>query len=1356
MMSTTIVRHHAEWLSLLEISGPFLSMPVLLRAFPQGLPAHDSQQFAGLRLAFEEWQANREAEGPDVAIHRAWLHFVPRELLGLGDEVWREGQALPPGLEARLEQQGETLRPDAAVVNPDGTPEAGKPRLLVQFYPPEQGLERAVEGRFWKASPATRLTELLHATGVPLGLATNGERWMLVVAPAGETSGYISWYAPLWLEEPVTWRAFAELLGAARWLGVADGDTLEALLRESAGDQQEVTDQLGYQVRRAVEVLVQTLDRIDRERGRTLLTGVAERDIYQAALTIMMRLVFLFSAEERGLLLLGDPLYDESYAVSTLRGQLQEAADEHGEEVLEYRRDAWSRLLATFRAVYGGVQHDRMPLPAYGGRLFDPDRFPFLEGRAAGTRWQETAAQPLPIDNRTVLHLLRALQMLEVKVPGGGQAEARRLSFRALDIEQIGHVYEGLLDHTAKRAVGPVLSLRGTKYDEPEIELCRLEEMRDKGGSALLDELKEQTGRSTASLQRALAAAPEIAGVDRLRRACDNDEALLARVLPFAGLVRDDTFEMPVVIGAGSLYVTQGSDRRSSGTHYTPRVLTEPLVQRTLDPLVYAGFADGVAASPDTLRPPRELLQLKVCDPACGSAGVLVQACRYLAEKLVEAWAKVEQSHPGRVVVSPEGELSTGAPEERPLPQESEERLALARRLVADRCLYGVDKDPMAVEMAKLSLWLVTLQKGRPFTFLDHAIRCGDSLLGVDTPQLRTWSLDRRGTSTLDLFVRQRIKEAIELRREIERHQELDIHDVRHKAQLLEQAEAAMQRAKLAADLIIAPSLHFAKVREQVEERERLQAWFIALKTEENEANLRERAGAYLEGHTPFHWPLEFPEVFFDEEDNDRGFDAIIGNPPFVGGQRITGMLGVPYREYLIEALAGGRKGSADLVAYFYLRAFGLLRKGGSFGLIATNTIAQGDTREVGLDQIALDGGVIYAAHPSQKWPGTANLEVAICHIHRGDWNDGYLLAEQSVTMITPFLTPPGKVTGNPHRLAANANKSFQGSIVLGMGFVLTPEEAQELIARDPRNKDVLFPYLNGEDLNSRPDQSPSRWCIQFDERDQEEATQYSAVWSIAESRIKPDRMTRDSQKYPRMVHEWWKHWNNRQELAQAMRPLNRVIVRARVSNLNSMAFAGPGTVFSDQIIVFALERDADFAILQSLAHTLWLTKYASSMRTDVRYSISDCFETFPLPSLHPDQQRNLEMVGSDYYKCRQRICLDRHLGLTKVYNLFHSRREASEDIVELRALQVLLDQAVISAYGWTDLELKYDFYEVAQTIRFLPNPMVSGEILDRLLALNHARHSEEAAMASRYPSRKRATRSRERQGQKLPTLIDI
>src|SRR5262249_24575677 len=185
-------------------------------------------------------------------------------------------------------------------------------------------------------------------------------------------------------------------------------------------------------------------------------------------------------------------------------------------------------------------------------------------------------------------------------------------------------------------------------------------------------------------------------------------------------------------------------------------------------------------------------------------------------------------------------------------------------------------------------------------------------------------------------------------------------------------------------------------------------------------------------------------------------------------------------RKFLIEDLANGRKGSADLSAYFFLQARRLLKSGGHFGMLATNTIAQGDTREVGLDQLTAMGGVIYRATQSRRWPGDASLEVAEVWLRNGEWRGDHFLDNAPALGITSFLTKPGRATGQPHRLTANAEKSFIGSYVMGIGFVLMPEEAEELIAKDECNRDVLFPYMNGEDLNSRPDQTPSRWVISF------------------------------------------------------------------------------------------------------------------------------------------------------------------------------------------------------------------------------------------------------------------------------------
>jgi hypothetical protein len=1381
----SIARHHAEWLSLIEQSGPFLSMPVLLRVLPQGLDAHDPEHMRLLKLAHQEW----EDANDDPGTHRAWVRFVLTQTLEMPDDVLAEGQAVA-NLKHEVAEHGETLRPDYAVISNN------KPHLLVQVYPPRQDLDRPPSDRHWKAACGTRMMELLHATGLRLGLVTNGERWMLVDAPRGETTGFASWYASYWQEEPITLQAFRTLLSARRFFNVAEGETLGAMLAESAQNQQEVTDQLGYQVRKAVEVLIQSLDRADQDHGRQLLGSVPESELYEAALTVMMRLVFLFSAEERGLLLLGDPLFDQHYAVSTLREQLRADADQHGEEVLERRLDAWVRLLASFRAVHGGASHHRLTLPAYGGHLFDPDRFPFLEGRKRGTTWKDTPATPLPVNNRTVLHLLEALQLLQVKVPGGGPAEARRLSFRALDIEQIGHVYEGLLDHTAKRAAESMLGLAGTKDKEPEVALVDLEKQRARGERDFLKFLKEATGRSESALKKALAVKIEGLEAGRFRTACGNDAALCERVVPFAGLVRADTFGHPVVIPAGSVYVTEGVDRRSSGTHYTPRSLTEPIVQYTLEPLVYDGPAEGKPKEQWRLKSARDLLSLKVCDMATGSGAFLVQACRYLSERLLEAWEEAERTcgagkqvtidfeGKGEAVkppkgpprITPFGDAARGRLDEQIIPEEAEDRIVYARRLVAQRCLYGVDKNPVAVEMAKLSLWLLTLAKGQPFTFLDHAIRWGDSLVGLHSlKQLEMLHLSGQESQThlYAEFVGQRIRKAIELRLRLEEMSVTSVEDVQAQEELLRQAEQEIAWLRTAADLLIGAEFVPFEVFEQEHRHEAdtddgegqfAPGWLREKRATEkfreatrNQAAInvvvqldstdlegfQSTAGCWLNGQVAFHWPLEFPEVFARR----GGFDAFVGNPPFMGGKKITGTLGDDYREYLVRWLAAGQRGHADLCAYFFLRAKQLLRRDGIFGLLATNTIAQGDTREVGLDQLSADGVVLPRAVPSRKWPGTASLEVAHVWGRLGGWAGPFVLDDKPASGITPFLTQPGAVTGTPHRLKANEGKSFVGSYVLGMGFVLTPDEAQHLIDKNPKNKDVLFPYLNGEDLNSRPDQSASRWVINFFDWPIERAREFPDCFRVVEEKVKPERTRTDDGggfvlRKP-LPQKWWLYADKRPQLYSTIAGLKRVLVTAQTSRLWEPALVPTGTIYSHSVIVFPLPHWTDFALMQSCFHEYWRLEYGPSLRTDARYTPSDCFETFPFPAkLLP----SLEQIGERYDAHRRRIMVARQEGLTKTYNRFHDRDETDAEIAKLRQLHVEMDQVVAATYGWADLDLGHGFHETRQGVRYTISEPARREVLARLLKLNHERYAEEVRQGLHEAKKGTRTKGRKKQ----------
>src|ERR1019366_8444340 len=217
---------------------------------------------------------------------------------------------------------------------------------------------------------------------------------------------------------------------------------------------------------------------------------------------------------------------------------------------------------------------------------------------------------------------------------------------------------------------------------EAEISLTTLETKLAQGQDTLIDFLNDETGRSVSALKRAMnEGSPN--DEHKLLIACGHDKGLLQRISPFAGLIREDSFERPVVVLPGSVYVTAGTTRRSTGTHYTPPSLTEPIVQHTLEPLVYQGPAEGSPREQWQLKPPKELLDLKVCDMAMGSGAFLVQACRYLAERLTEAWENAEKKPPDEVLATPEGGFSQGAPSERLVPQDSAERLAIARRIIA-------------------------------------------------------------------------------------------------------------------------------------------------------------------------------------------------------------------------------------------------------------------------------------------------------------------------------------------------------------------------------------------------------------------------------------------------------------------------------------------------------------------------------------------------------------------------------------------------------------------------------------------------------------------------------------------------
>ena len=1323
-MSRAVAYRHADWLSLVEPSGSFVTIPVLNRVFPNGLDRVDVTVRASVRQ-------HLPADLRDVAATTVWIEWVLSDLLRWGTRL-RSGPAIPAALTHVVAEHHAVLRPDHVLVEPAGDSET--PRALVCCWPLGTKLNSKITGDRWAATPTERMALLCRASGVPLGIVTDGAQWQIVWAPKDATPGSATFLATLFSEEPALVDAFTSLLGAKRFFAVAPSDTIEALLAQSATAQEVVADQLGRQVRNAVELLVASMSRANRERDGNLLRGNTETEIYTAAVTVMMRMVFLLFAEERGLLPLDDDFYSRSYALSTLRESLQAERDLNGDEPLERRSAAWSRLLALFRAVHGGLSHENLRIPPYGGRLFDPDRFAFLEGRTTGESWHNAAAHPIPVDDLTMLAILTRLQVLEFSE--GGVREARQLSYRTLEVEQIGHVYEGLLDHSIRLVSQTTLGLVGKAGDEPEVALSELEAAAALGRDNLIDWLKPLTAKTDAQLTKLLDTPPDDTHRQVLSVAVENDKSLYERLLPYVGLLRQDLRELPIVLLTGSVIVTQTSARRDGGIEYTPRSLADEVAQYTLEPLVYSpGPQDTPDAATWKLRPSAELLDLKICDPAVGSGAILVAAGRYLADRVVEAWE------------SEGADETVGSPEE---------VLVNARRAVADRCLYGVDRDPLAAEMAKLSLWLTTMSKDRPFTFLDHAIRVGDALLGVtNLDQVRWMHLDpaagrKLHTHLFDYIgeLEPLVKDALERRQQLAKIRVLTIRDAQDKARLTAEADADMEALRAIADLVVAATVSTATAAKTALGARLLVASERAGQALKHSANTQERSDALVEvrqlaagwlndakpAEAPvrrcMHWALEFPEVFVDREHS--GFDAMVGNPPFIGGKKISGSMGSDVREYLVSEIACGIKGNADLVAYFFLRATTLSR---GFGFLATNTIAQGDTSEVGLAQIVDGGWAIHRAVSSTPWPGRASLEIAKVWAIRTDWGGSCNLDNVNVSGINEMLSADSRSEWRKETLGLNRSKGFIGSVILGMGFTMPPEQAVALIAKDPRNEDVLFPYLAGEDLNQSPTHTAPRWVINFSDWSEEKARTYPDCFAIVEEKVRPQRAIN---KLKLERERWWLFARNGLALYSAIAPLKRVLALTLHSKSVMPAFCDSKQVFSHALAVFAYDDDFHFGVLSSGFHYRWAVRYASTLETRIRYAPTDCFETFAQPSLSVA----VEAAGKALNEHRADLMVQANEGLTSTYNRFHNPDDNTPGIVTLRELHKALDIAVRDAYGWGDLDLKHGFHEVrGQGIRYTFEPAVAEEVLERLLELNKHRYEAEVAAGLHDKAKKPGTK---------------
>lgn len=665
-----------------------------------------------------------------------------------------------------------------------------------------------------------------------------------------------------------------------------------------------------------------------------------------------------------------------------------------------------------------------------------------------------------------------------------------------------------------------------------------------------------------------------------------------------------------VVTQGGDFSKVLGDRRRSSGAHYTPPSLCREVITEAARRL-HDHLADQSESAKFSA-----LSSLSICDPAMGCGAFVMEAISWLSDELAGC-------------------------------SSLEERTRLA---IAARCVYGVDVDPLAVEITRFRIRELTEGAVEP----SLTIKSGDSLIGEG------WSANDDSA---------------------ERYQ-----------------QSAPQTAQKTT-----PS------REQ------------------------------------FSWRKQFPRVA-----RAGGFDLIIGNPPFLGGRQCAAVMGNDYIARLHRAYPKSKK-SADLCAFFFRRSADLCAPHGAVGFIATNTIAQGATRESGLAYLVDRGCQIFSAWRRRQWPSEAAVKVSIIYLTPSAVCMPRRLNGREVDHISSLLEA-NHIEDVPPKISANRGGCAQGSIVLGMGFTFDEvnqraaplAERQRLLDLDPSHDQVIKPYMGGRELNTDPLHRPHRYTIDFEERSLEEATRWPELLEGLRERVSESRLQHRNPKI--RAYPWWQHWNTRAALYKRLRSKERVLLtNAQAAAHLCFAFVPTGTVFANSLNILPDADMSTFALLQSRIHEQWAWLFSSTLGDQIRYNPTDCYETFPFPSLSETQRLHLRDLGEAYHESRAMIMSDQALrdqeldgspteGLTATYNRFHDPQCHAVAIQRLRRLRAALDQAALEAYGWGDLSLKYawvDHYTQIQSPtvpdqargeeclwRYTLTPALRDELIRRLYAL--------------------------------------
>ena len=901
-------------------------------------------------------------------------------------------------------------------------------------------------------------------------------------------------------------------------------------------------------------------------------------------------------------------------------------------------------------------------------------------------------------------------------------------------------------------------------------------------------------------------------------------------------------------------------ERKVTGAHYTPtRILNS-----VLDFALKASIEDALEKGKTAKDKEKELFKLRILDPACGSGHFLVAAAHRVGHEIAK--------------------LRTGDDSPSPLD------LRMAVREVIRKCIYGLDVNPMAIDLCRVALWMESMEAGKPLTFLEHHIRVGDALLGVPTKNMcdAIQKEIQEETKKREKEIKQLIsvlgdsfklpEKEREAKLKIKKQLEKEIREMEYELwpthipndaytaqpEFKDPAQRGLsyladnkQISNHARDLNkkqhkngFEPFMGLSNENlvdaynqlsetdvEDAKSRILREKEYVKLKQEKQYLFEKQKAdlwcAAFFWQHQPgnsvaptiadlfnndnvtkeklaetkrlaeiynfFHLELEWPDVF-----NNGGFHCVIGNPPFLGGKRISTNLGNKYLEFL-KCINKKSSITTDLCAYFFTCYFMSLKLRGNLGFISTNTIAQGDTKEASLTPITnLWDGMISNAIASIPWEGVANLQVSVIHISKGINTKQKTLNGININTINEDLSE--RKSFHLFTIKENEDQCFIGSNILGLGFTLDIGNELKIMQKNIINEsknpdDILFLYINGDDLNSNPEQQAGRYVINFfdwplrrstkKECEREKnlfnidllengknnislenfnnllekkllrqgiakpdyidnvAQDFPSAINRIESLVKPERLEKNRERYSII---WWQYAESGPGLKHALKHFSETIVVARVSAHWCPSVIESKQVFSDALVIFPLNQKSFYSVLQSHFHEFWMEKQCSTLGKGKtrRYTPTDCFSTFPFPLPTQDQLLILNSLGETYLNHRKSICLKRQIGLTRVYNLFHNNKLSNseitdkqnppfDDIFELRRLHKQINEVVLEAYNWNDIDLNMDFYEGQDAgkylekgdFRYTPSPEAREQILERLSLLNNERKKEEDMLLS-------------------------